>query len=135
MSSVALQYAAVGSVVGALGVGLSIPALLATKLIPGSIVVAFLACVVAFLILDSWSLAKELEQMSQPHDAYVATQNKHIQIISEMSISNSMLLAQRHRDMSLEALHWKILANKATTLDQIKRTQSQKRMRRSNSCV
>jgi hypothetical protein len=138
-----LQYATLGGVVSALGIGLSIPAMLVARVVPESFVVAFMACVIAFLILDNWSLAKDLQVKSQPLDEFVATQKQHIRIIGEVSIQNSILMSsndrmtrdmQRLGEVSLESMHWRLLAHKALALNQIERIQVDRHITRSTSC-
>ncbi len=103
--AVFIQYAMFSCVVSALGIGLAVPALLVAQVVPKSFVVAFMACVIAFLILDNWTLAKDLQSKSQP--------------------------LARPNNVSFESMHWNLLAHKAVALNQIKN----KRIRRSVSCM
>ena len=138
-----LQYAMLGGVVSALGIGLTIPAMLMARVVPECFVVAFMACVTVFLILENWSLAKDLQVKSQPLDEFVATQKQHIRIIGEISIQNSILMSsndrmtrdmQRLGEVSLESMHWRLLAHKALALNQIERIQVDRHITRSTSC-
>ncbi len=137
-----LQYAVLCGVVSALGIGLAMPALLVEQIVPDSFVVAFMACVIAFLILDNWTLAKDLQVRSQPIELYVATQSQHIRIIGEMSVQNSMLMSsntrlaqdlQRFSNVSLEAMHWNLLAHKAMAMRQIENIHINRSLIRSHS--
>ena len=59
------QFAALGFVVSVLGICLAMPALFISYLIPGNFIVGFMSCIIAFLCVDNYVLASDLQKKNR----------------------------------------------------------------------
>jgi len=133
-----LEYIALAGVVSGLGISLSFAALLVCNIVPVLFVDAFLSCLVAFLFVDNWTLSIDLQAKESPILSFVTKEKNHIQIIGEMSVENNNLLMSNHRltvcnNMSLEMMHWSMLAKKALALNEIAKIQKREKPKRAVS--
>ena len=132
------EYIALAGVVTGLGILLSLAALLVCNIVPVLFVDAFLSCVVAFLFVDNWTLSIDLQAKESPILSFVTKEKNHIQIIGQMSVENNNLLMSNKRltvcnNLSLETLHWNMLAKKALALNEIGKIQIHQKPKRTVS--
>ena len=135
LSKLMLKYVVLAGVVFGLGICLSFAAMLVCKIVPVFFVEAFFSCVVGFLVVDNWTLSKDLEVVEGP---LILKENNHLRIIGEMSVENNMLVISNNRlvtcnNLSIETMHWSMLAHKALALNQVGKIQTRKKPRRTVS--